>query len=81
MASGLTRNQLPGDRLRVRIPCPPLVFHSDFIREKTRVNTLLTKTIRYRFLRDLKRLYSQDVSAGKGVLRDFCFRYQIWSRE
>ena len=24
MVSGLTRNQLPGDRLRVRIPCPPL---------------------------------------------------------
>jgi hypothetical protein len=24
MASGLTRNQMPGNRLRVRIPCPPL---------------------------------------------------------
>ena len=24
MASGLTRNQVPGNRLRVRIPCPPL---------------------------------------------------------
>ena len=24
MASRLTRNQLPGDRLWVRIPCPPL---------------------------------------------------------
>ncbi len=23
MASGLTRNQMPGNRLRVRIPCPP----------------------------------------------------------
>ena len=25
MASGLTRNQVPGNRLRVRIPCPPLL--------------------------------------------------------
>ena len=25
MASGLTRNQMPGNRLRVRIPCPPLL--------------------------------------------------------
>ena len=25
MASGLTRNQVPGNRLRVRIPCPPLI--------------------------------------------------------
>jgi hypothetical protein len=25
MVSGLTRNQVPGNRLRVRIPCPPLV--------------------------------------------------------
>jgi hypothetical protein len=24
MVSGLTRNQVPGNRLRVRIPCPPL---------------------------------------------------------
>ena len=24
MASGLTRNQMPGNRLRVRLPCPPL---------------------------------------------------------
>lgn len=24
MVSGLTRNQLPENRLRVRIPCPPL---------------------------------------------------------
>lgn len=24
MASGLTRNQVPGNRLRVRLPCPPL---------------------------------------------------------
>lgn len=24
MASGLIRNQMPGDRLRVRPPCPPL---------------------------------------------------------
>jgi hypothetical protein len=24
MVSGLTRNQMPGNRLRVRIPCPPL---------------------------------------------------------
>lgn len=27
MVSGLTRNQLPGNRLRVRIPCPPLNFN------------------------------------------------------
>ena len=25
MVSRLTRNQLPGNRLRVRLPCPPLV--------------------------------------------------------
>ena len=25
MASGLTRNQVPGNRLRVRPPCPPLL--------------------------------------------------------
>ena len=25
MVSGLTRNQVPGNRLRVRIPCPPLI--------------------------------------------------------
>ena len=24
MVSGLIRNQLPGNRLRVRLPCPPL---------------------------------------------------------
>ncbi len=24
--SSLTRNQMPGNRLRVRIPCPPLCF-------------------------------------------------------
>ena len=24
MVSGLTRNQVPGNRLRVRLPCPPL---------------------------------------------------------
>jgi hypothetical protein len=28
MVSGLTRNQVPGNRLRVRIPCPPLL-HED----------------------------------------------------
>jgi hypothetical protein len=26
MVSGLTRNQVPGNRLRVRIPCPPLTY-------------------------------------------------------
>ena len=26
MVSGLTRNQVPGHRLRVRIPCPPLTI-------------------------------------------------------
>jgi hypothetical protein len=26
LASGLTGNEVPGNRLRVRIPCPPLVF-------------------------------------------------------
>ena len=25
MVSSLTRNQVPGNRLRVRIPCPPLI--------------------------------------------------------
>ena len=25
MVSSLTRNQVPGNRLRVRIPCPPLL--------------------------------------------------------
>ncbi len=25
MVSGLTRNQVPGNRLRVRLPCPPLL--------------------------------------------------------
>lgn len=30
MASGLTRNQVPGNRLRVRIPCPPLWQASGF---------------------------------------------------
>ena len=27
MVSSLTRNQVPGNRLRVRIPCPPLLIH------------------------------------------------------
>jgi nicotinamidase-related amidase/type 1 glutamine amidotransferase len=38
MASGLTRNQMPGNRLRVRIPCPPLrnlkrrlIVHAAFV--------------------------------------------------
>ncbi len=26
MASGLTGNEVPGNRLWVRVPCPPLVF-------------------------------------------------------
>ena len=29
MVSGLTRNQVPGNRLRVRIPCPPLMYLTD----------------------------------------------------
>ena len=28
MVSSLTRNQVPGNRLRVRIPCPPLLSNS-----------------------------------------------------
>jgi hypothetical protein len=31
MVSGLTRNQMPGNRLRVRIPCPPLLRTDMFL--------------------------------------------------
>ncbi len=38
MASGLTRNQMPSNRLRVRLPCPPL----SFLREKKTKSPLET---------------------------------------
>ena len=31
MASGLTGNEVPGNRLRVRVSCPPLVFLGKYI--------------------------------------------------